>query len=93
MPEYPSRPCKLNGELFEPVIIKLTATISSNNPNVKNSKTQGDNSLNRITEIQPIPYASKEKVIIKAPIIDKLLILVNPNIKTKNFIKLLLLEV
>ena len=77
MAVYPTKPKKLNGELSEPAIIKLTAAISRINPRDRKIKTHGVINLKRISEMLPMPYDNSAKVIIQAPIIDKTLILIN----------------
>jgi hypothetical protein len=49
--------------------MKVTAVISSKTPSVRKIKAPGVTILNLITAILPIPYDSKERVIIKAPMI------------------------
>lgn len=74
--ENPKILCTDNLDILEPAIINVIATISKNTPSEMKTKTPKLNTLKRCNEILPMPYERNERVIIEAPISERIFILV-----------------
>jgi hypothetical protein len=57
-----------------PITIRVTAIMSNITPRLKKTNTTVLTILKRMSDMAPIPYESKERVIINAPTNDRIFI-------------------